>query len=1142
MLDSKYNGYDVHLIESVDELQMIRDLADPKVQVGIDTETTGLNFLKDRVVGVCISVGHGYSRGQYHGFYIPVRHQYYDHNLPVEVVMELTQWLVDNFKTCWFNRNYDFAMLEFDGFNAPFVGMTHDAQIMCHLATSEPFPALKASVKKYLNFDVLDFESNNAKDHNFATTDPRVSYVYGCFSPDTRFLTPNGFKTFDEVGDSAIAQWNPLTDKLEFVHPTAKFDHEDETVRYKGRSLDFIVSTNHRVYGRSNIKRKPTTRMASDWFGHNCGFKKSSGGVDYPAQNTICGYDATDFIKMVGFMLSDGSCTKNNSSWEISLIQANIEKKSIQNAYLEDLCGKFGFHKSSSIREGKSPMNRWRWTSKTVGQFIRDTCYVDDKKRVPEFVKRSSIEQRKAFIEAYALADGTTNRKGRNSWWIDVCSSKELADDIFELCVSVGYSCKLSYYPNATGTFSTGTYDYWRIHVNPAEWEYVQGSSWSRTGRSRVVCFSVPSSYLIVERQGNICISGNCQDPLVTVLLARHMWFNFPYIQKIYPVDNKSAEAMRRFSRDAVLPLDFSVLQREYDRVITELQSVKAQIFALTGYEFSLTSNTDKADALSRFVTLTEKTSNGKFAVSDGVLDRIDHPLARLFQKYAELEKFRGTYLTKMLEFPKEGIRINYSTCSVATGRLSSGAYKGNPYYAAFNIQNVPKVEVMRYVHTDATMGYIINDDPEGAICQMKVKGGLRDAFVCPEGYVWIAADYSAEEMCSCKGTLVETNEGIKKIEDLKPGDLILSPTGYETVELVKETKPKQRCCLELSTGEVYYCSPEQPILVARRKVEWVRFDKLRTDDYVVTKQNYGKVSNPTEGNIKSLTIGSSKEKMIDIQVSGSHAFYADGVVAHNCVMADMSGEPNLINPLLQGEDIHNYIAKQMFGFVDKHHRTRVKILNFSVNYGAGAFSIAQKLGISQNEGQELLDTYNRTLGALTRWKEEQKRKARKDGVIFTYFGRPRVMYSFYNSSDHKQHAFGDRTAVNSPVQGFGGDLIRIDHVKLMNKFLTDPEFADNVKYCLTVHDEIDLFVKPAYLYKCFKTLTGIMDFRPSNLKVPIVSSPSIGLHWGVQVEADDVTPNNHIKINLEKCEPLDGQTQEEMEQAIKEWESQENY
>lgn len=677
MLNSLYNGYDVHLIESVDELQMVRDLADPKVQVGIDTETSGLDFYKDRIAGVCISVGHGYSKGQYHGFYIPVRHYAYANNLPIDKVVELTQWLIDNFKTCFFNRNFDLSMLEFDGLNTPFVGGMHDAQIMVYEAESAQYPALKPSVKKYLKFDVLDFESNNAKDHNFMTTDPRVSYVYAA------------------------------------------------------------------------------------------------------------------------------------------------------------------------------------------------------------------------------------------------------------------------------------------------------------------------------------------QDPLVTVLLARHMWFNFPYIQKIYPIDNKATEAMRRFSRDAVLPLDFEILQREYDKCITGLQSTKAEIVALCGYDFNVNSPTDKADALSRFVTLTEKTASGKFAVGDDVLKRIDHPLARLLQKYAELEKFRGTYLSKMLDFPKEGIHVNYGTTSVATGRMSSGAYKGNSYFANFNIQNVPKVEVMRYVHTDPTIGYIVNDEPEGAICQMKVKGGLRDAFIPPEGYIWIAADYSAEEMR---------------------------------------------------------------------------------------------------------------------------------------VMANLSGEPNLINPMLNGEDIHNYVAKQMFGFADKHHRTRVKILNFACAYGAGAFSISQQLGISQSEAQELLDKYNATLASLTRWKEEQKKKARRDGVLFTYFGRPRDMHSFYASSERKDWAYGDRTAMNSPVQGFGGDLIRIDHVKLMNKILTDPEFAENVKYSCTVHDEIDLYVKPSYLYKCFKTLTGIMDFAPSNFKVPIVSSPSVGLHWGVQVECEDITPNNRIIINLEKCEPLDGQTQEEMEAAIKEWESQPNY
>lgn len=678
MLTSLYNNYKVHLVENLVDLAEMYKKFDKSTAIGIDTETEGLDFVNHSVVGVCISCGKGYSPAGYEGYYIPIRHYGYCNNIPIKEVIKVVQDAVDNYQTVFWNRNFDISMMEKDGLVFPFDNHSMDAQIMAHLIKSEPYPALKESASKYLKFEVMEFSSNGAKDHNFGTTDPLVSYRYGA------------------------------------------------------------------------------------------------------------------------------------------------------------------------------------------------------------------------------------------------------------------------------------------------------------------------------------------QDPLITALLARKLWVDFPYIHKIFPIDNKSAEAMRRFSMRSVVPLNFDVIQRELDKITEELVSVKQQIFAMCGYEFRLTAPQDKADALSRFVTLTQKTKAGKYCVSDDVLSRIDHPLARLFQQFNKLEKYRGTYLAKMMDYPKDGIRINYSTVNVATGRMSSGGQKGNSYFADFNIQNVPKVEVLRYVHTDKDLGYVINDTEEGALCVMKVKGGLRDAFICPsDEYVWISADYSAEEMR---------------------------------------------------------------------------------------------------------------------------------------VMANLSDEPNMIEPLLAGNDIHNYIAKKMFGFADKHHRGRVKVLNFAVGYGAGPNTIAEKLNISISEARELLDNYNKTLPALTRWKEGMKKEARKKGFVFTYFGRPREMYHFYNNSDTSMHAFGDRTAVNSPVQGFGGDLIRIDHCKLLKLFIEDSEFAANCRYSNTVHDEINLYVKKGYVQKAFKALTGIMDFHPSNFKVPIESSPSVGTCWGTLCEAVGISDHNRILINKEKCEPIGDMTEEELFKKIDEWEGQEGY
>lgn len=130
------------------------------------------------------------------------------------------------------------------------------------------------------------------------------------------------------------------------------------------------------------------------------------------------------------------------------------------------------------------------------------------------------------------------------------------------------------------------------------------------------------------------------------------------------------------------------------------------------------------------------------------------------------------------------------------------------------------------------------------------------------------------------------------------------------------------------------------------------------------------------------------------------------------------SGEKNIIEPIQQGKDIHTYVAQKMFGFSDKHHRTRVKTLNFGVLYGCTKYTVARKLGISPEEGQQLLDRYYKTMKKLESWIDYMHKLGRRTGMVFTYFGRPRLVGKYYNSSDPHKWAFADRTCVNSVCQG----------------------------------------------------------------------------------------------------------------------------
>lgn len=183
MLWGSFNGYKVALVQSLEDLAFIRSNLYANILVGCDSETTGLSFVSDYVVGICLSTGRTYSKADYVGYYIPLRHYGYSRNLPIKEVMEFVQFVVDNYMTAWWNRSFDFSMLEKDGFKAPFVGKTHDIQFMAHEVFNDRMPKLKDWAKRFLKFQTISYEENEAENNDFGSTDPEVSFIYAGGDP-----------------------------------------------------------------------------------------------------------------------------------------------------------------------------------------------------------------------------------------------------------------------------------------------------------------------------------------------------------------------------------------------------------------------------------------------------------------------------------------------------------------------------------------------------------------------------------------------------------------------------------------------------------------------------------------------------------------------------------------------------------------------------------------------------------------------------------------------------------------------------------------------------------------------------------------------------------------------------------------------
>lgn len=796
MLWGTFNGYKVALVQSLEDLAFIKSNLYANILVGADSETTGLSFVSDYVVGICLSTGRTYSKVDYVGYYIPLRHYGYSRNLPVKEVMEFVQYVVDNYMTAWWNRSFDFSMLEKDGFKAPFVGKTHDIQFMAHEVFNDRMPKLKDWAKRFLKFQTISYEENEAENNDFGSTDPEVSFTYACYSADTRFLTRTGFKLFDEISATdEIAQYNPVSGDLEFVLPLRRYDYiSDDIVGLKTKRLDCLVSGNHRMYACWSLNRTWFIKPASALYGRQCNTLTVSNGyvgVDrrdpfvFPAtefvftnrwgstthshKNNLLSLDPDAWIEALGFFLGDGSCvaTKLGDSGEFSLMQSAVSHKSDTVAWLRALNVRLGGLFSECVypssRKGGNPMIYWRVVHRGLYEWVRANFYTDGVKSLPAWLFDLSKRQRRLFLEAFFRADGSRPLGNRYRYLL-VCNNKLLADQILSLCVGVGFNAHMSVYnqlhindlPGGCG--GTRVVTVYRIHLNDElPTSRCHEGSWYRGESQRVVCFSVPSGLLIVERNGKPFVSGNCGDAVMTALLGLKIWSDYPNIRKIYSLDNECGEAVRRMTQQEIY-LDYDFLDAELRRSNAQMESLRQQIYQLVGYSFNVDSGPQIAEALGRFVTLTVRTERGGLKVDKNVLATIDHPLAKLLLEYSEVSTYIKSFVSKMCSWRGTPVRINYNLTVALTGRMSSSGSKGNDYYKPLNGQNLPKIEIKAYLHTHPVLGYCLTEEADGAICdasgnpiKYKTKAGMRSAFLpAPageDGWAVLGADYASEEL-----------------------------------------------------------------------------------------------------------------------------------------------------------------------------------------------------------------------------------------------------------------------------------------------------------------------------------------------------------------------------------------------------------
>ena len=212
-------------------------------------------------------------------------------------------------------------------------------------------------------------------------------------------------------------------------------------------------------------------------------------------------------------------------------------------------------------------------------------------------------------------------------------------------------------------------------------------------------------------------------------------------------------------------------------------------------------------------------------------------------------------------------------------------------------------------------------------------------------------------------------------------------------------------------------------------------------------------------------------------------------------IMAAMSGDQNLIDAYRNKVDIHRLTASEVFHVpfdeVTAELRSNAKAVNFGILYGISSFGLGQGLNISRKEAEQYIEKYFETYPVIKEFLDKLVEEARNNGTVKTVYGRIRPIPEI-SSTNYMQRSFGERIAMNSPIQGTAADIMKLAMIRVENRL--NAETKDS-KLILQIHDEllVEAAIEEKELVACI--LKEEME-AAAQLAVPLVAEVKEGLSW----------------------------------------------
>ncbi len=254
-----------------------------------------------------------------------------------------------------------------------------------------------------------------------------------------------------------------------------------------------------------------------------------------------------------------------------------------------------------------------------------------------------------------------------------------------------------------------------------------------------------------------------------------------------------------------------------------------------------------------------------------------------------------------------------------------------------------------------------------------------------------------------------------------------------------------------------------------------------------------------TEPNLQNIPIrmeeGRRIRKAFVPSEQGWKMFSADYSQIELRILAHLSGDEKFVQAFRENEDIHTRTAAEVFGVpleeVTRDMRSQAKAVNFGIVYGISDFGLAKNIGVGRKEAKQYIGNYFARYNGVKEYLDDSIRQAKETGFVTTMLNRRRYLPDLL-SPNKNIRSFGERTAMNTPIQGSAADIIKLAMVHTA-KCLKDKNLR--TRMLLQVHDELIFEVPPEELATVIPLIKQCME-SAVQLKVPLKVDMKVGANW----------------------------------------------